>query len=1387
MRQLNVKFLLYLIGAVVLVSAGAFVVHRAQSWRIANALLRQADRAEAQGQLDHKVKYLSRYLEFQPRDHARRADLGRTLAHPDLAVSYRARERALFVLEQVLIAEPDHHDLRLSLARIALELRRQELAGEHLTFLKERTPQDPELQKLFGEWYEARSDFAAAAAAYRTVVQQAPQDVDAPVRLAYLLRRRLNQGDGSEQAKEADAAIDQFVARNPDSSKALLARWQYRKEFHGLKEPARLDEAGQDVVRALALAPEEAGVRRAAAELAQGKGDLVQARAHLQAGVTLHPRDGSLYQALARLEVEAKERTRAIDYLRQGIKAVAPGQAKADLLWMLSNLLIDEGALADADSVLGQMRRAGATPAAAEFLGARILVKKGQWAEAARVLERTRPLVESTPELARQLDLLLGQCYEQLDEPDRRLAVFQRLVGRDPDSLAARQSLAASLWLKGRVDEALEQHRAIMRLPEAPANGWTQVARLLILRNLQRGLRDWKEAEEAITRAEKVQPDALEVTVLRSELLVAQDRFKEAHQLLAQAQDRNPGRVEGWVALAGLLQRQEKIEEARQVLEEARRRCGDSADLRLGEARLWSALPRDEAKQRLPGLARDLERFSPEDQSRLFYGLVEGYCRLSAFKEATQLWGRLATQPRFANDLRVQQLWFDLALQADDEETLGQVLAAIERIEGGQGPLWHYGEGLRLIRLARKGNEELLDQACARLDVVANRRPSWPAVLVARASVEALKKNYPLAVVNYRRAIELGDRSPQVVRELVRVLHRCQRTAEAYEEIRRLNRQTLTPDLQRLAADISLRNQDPANAARLALNAVSAASKNYQDYLWQGQMLAASGQNLKEAEDALQRAVELGGEVPETWVALARLLVTANRAKEAEEIVRQAQGKLAADQVALGLAQCQEVLGRLDEARKHYQAALSARPDDPTVVRSVTAFHIREGRLADAEPLLRRFIDRKLQVTDSDAAWARRSLAQAIANHDDYRRYPEALALVGLRLENESKVIETARPPEAEWAEEQRCRARVLVTASRKALRQHAIRLLEELIRRQGTTPDDQFLLAQLYEADGVWTKARELFSALAAPRDANALVLAHAARSSLRHREHDPARRYLERLEQAEKVQNAERGSLGSMELTALYLEATGDRVGAVGVLEEQAKRQGAPPEAVLPLAACLARGGRLNEALDRCEEALRACPPEAVGGTAAAALRTATPRREHIDRVERMLLDLIAKNPRSPVLWLHLADVYDVKEQRDKAEAAYRQILKLDEKSVVALNNLAWLLSQKPGGAAEAQTLIARAIELVGPRAELLDTRALTYLAAGRTDLAVADLEQSSAEVPNGARFFHLARAHETARNREAAAAFLRKAEKELGPRGEQLHPLERGAYLKMLAELK
>jgi tetratricopeptide (TPR) repeat protein len=1448
MRKINAKlFLGLLIGAAVLTGT-VFATHHFQYQRVARAVLWQARRAQEQGQAEREARYLMRYLEFNPRDDAEKARLARVWAGDAFAGQPRVRTKAMRLLDEVLKNE-DRPDLRRLLVQVCLDpnLRNYKLAREHLEVLlpwqevqalagQGRAPAaDKERGELEGFWgllLEGEGNHAPALLAYRLAVRHAPEEQANYVRLAYLLRRHKEADPDKrlQNRRDADQVLDALVRHNEPSYRAFLARWRYRRDFdlldfkgQGAEGKVTLKEAAEDVAQALKRTPdkvlesepEAAGVLLAAADL-----ERLLAQNDVEDLDRPAPEREKKYQ---------EHRDQAYRYLQRGlalrgnaVPAAGIDSAPFQLLWHKANLLLDDIKRLDVrtpqerERLEGQKRaweaevaqaieqvRKTRVAAAAEYLEGRLLLHERRWAEAAARFEHARESLAPQPDLAAQAGLYLGQCYEQLEEPAQMYDAYHKVLAWNPDTVPALLGQATALWAQGRLNEAMESYRRVITQKLVPARAWLDIARLEAQRQLQEDKPEWGEAEEALRRAEKALKDvpdaAVEVTLLRADVLVARGLWDEAKGLLEKARAKRPKEAALWAALADLARtRQQQPErvrqqraEARAVLDEAEKELGGTQVLLLlARARLLADAKDQDGLTRLSAKAGGLKE---EDRGRLLNGLAAAQYRAGNNEEAYRLWGELARLPRYRSDLRLRLLLFDLALKRGDEAGMQRALDDIRAVERSSGAFHRYGQALRLIALAKKdpaNRGRHLDEARVQVDRVLADRPTWPPVFLARAEISELSGNPEQAINDLKEAQKNGETSPSVIRRLADLLAQRQRYEEANVVLDKLRGALMrNADLGRLAANVALGRQETSRAVELARSAVRDDASDPRDMVWLGRVLAAAGQKA-EAELKFKRAIELGPREPEPWVAMVQFLAGLKRVKAAAAVIQKAKAKLAPEKAPLALAQCHEALGETERAREYYEKALGARPNDVAVLRGVATFYLKGGRLPEAEPLLKKVVAGAVEASSGDVEWARRGLAIVLAASTDYGRFREALGLVGLKLDERGRLVRDAALERADSTEAKRAKARVLATQAQRQFRLRAIELLEELARSQALSPDDQFILALLYEGEGSWAKARAMLQPLVLPQTHTPQYLAQYAHGLLRQGKPgdvEEAGRWIDRLAELEKQREVEPNTFGSVELKARWLEADGKGDAALALLRGHVRRPKARAEEVLLVLASLLRQKRFDDAFALSEEAWREkkCPPEAAGGVSVALLRGMKPTDAQARQVEDWLKAAIAEKPGNVALRMHLADMYDLRGRYAESEKAYREVLKQEPNNVVALNNLAWLLAQRSGDAAEAERLINAAVNGLGRRADLLDTRGLVHLALGRPEQAVADLKEATADAPTPTRLFHLARAHQQARDRDSAVKALREAQKQ-GLKPDALHPVEQEACRKLLAEL-
>jgi tetratricopeptide (TPR) repeat protein len=175
---------------------------------------------------------------------------------------------------------------------------------------------------------------------------------------------------------------------------------------------------------------------------------------------------------------------------------------------------------------------------------------------------------------------------------------------------------------------------------------------------------------------------------------------------------------------------------------------------------------------------------------------------------------------------------------------------------------------------------------------------------------------------------------------------------------------------------------------------------------------------------------------------------------------------------------------------------------------------------------------------------------------------------------------------------------------------------------------------------------------------------------------------------------------------------------------------------------------------------------------------------------QIEAWVVEASQKRPEGAGLLSKLAGIRLRQGRYDEAETLFGEALARDADDPQALNDLAWVLSQRdpnPDKTRKALKLVNRAIEIISANPTPLDTRAVIFLRLGQIDRALQDLGRALELRPKSGAIihFHLARAHLMAKSWAKSRAALQQAE-ELGLKLETVDPLEREEYQKLRQEL-
>ena len=186
----------------------------------------------------------------------------------------------------------------------------------------------------------------------------------------------------------------------------------------------------------------------------------------------------------------------------------------------------------------------------------------------------------------------------------------------------------------------------------------------------------------------------------------------------------------------------------------------------------------------------------------------------------------------------------------------------------------------------------------------------------------------------------------------------------------------------------------------------------------------------------------------------------------------------------------------------------------------------------------------------------------------------------------------------------------------------------------------------------------------------------------------------------------------------------------------------QSGQPRVCLVLAGFFRRHDRISEALDLCEKAGDSIPHEVIAEAIVSVVYSGRIDESECDGRGAMARSL-AKAPGNAGLF-HLGNVRSLQGRYREAEAFYRESHARDANNSGPLANLAWRIRARDRKGAEALDIVAQAIALDGPTPDLLDTRGIAYLAMGRSDLAIKELEDASTSSPTAIRYVHLGQAY-------------------------------------------
>jgi len=509
-------------------------------------------------------------------------------------------------------------------------------------------------------------------------------------------------------------------------------------------------------------------------------------------------------------------------------------------------------------------------------------------AELAGQRGRLEVALENYMELARTLD------DPQLAERATRIAVFardseqaleaaERWVALQPESLEARQIVAAMKIRTGDVDGALEHLQFIL-----DAGGADTGQKLRMIAGFLGREQDRETALEVMRRLVAERDQDYDALVAYALLAIRTEHLDEAQQAVERIAAQPPINMSVALAYLGLLQKHERVDSALQWLERILEREPDHFELRLVYARLLADARRyDDSRVQFERLAAE----APE-HADVQYALGLLYLQGNRFDAAKERFEALVVR-----DQRVEESIYYLGQIAEAGKDPEAALDWYRRLEGGPN---YFEAQLRIaLILAREGR---LEDAQRHLREILPQDPEQ-AVRLARVEGEILTEagDHEAAMQVYDRAIAEHDHTE--------LLYTRAMLAERMDRLDIVER-----DLRAILV------REPDNSQ--ALNAL-------------GYTLADRTDRHQEAYGLISRALELSPDDFYILDSMGWVLYRLGRMAEAVEYLRRARAIRDDPEVAAHLAEVLWVMGDKEAARDVWESALRAAPDDRTLLETI--------------------------------------------------------------------------------------------------------------------------------------------------------------------------------------------------------------------------------------------------------------------------------------------------------------------------------------------------------------------------------------------------------------------------------------------------------------------
>ena len=1410
--RINYPLLMGLFVGGIVASVALFFLWR---WQLNRKAVWYRERSQAALEANDKLEafeYLEKFVKLRSEDNESRVELGNIAA--DIlemeGVTRETQALAFGILDQTVRRTGDP-TARRKLADLLSRSGRPQDAITHFEELLKEDPGNAELKSLRVQTLFRAKDYTKAAAAAFQLIGYDKQtetfhaeEADAADQpeiystLAGFLIQRENKPE------LAALVIDQMVKVNPDSAVAHLERSTY------LYSDGKKEEAAAELEQARLLDPENSDIHFRRTAVAYDEKQFETVRDISTTGIEKYPDDMRFYRLLANAEIGLKEYEKALAALDQAIRRF-PKERSLDFMALKIDILLSQRDIAGAEQVIEELRKMQ-LPRLKPFVDfqlARITFQQDKWAEAARQLKKVRPQLLGFGRNQALAGALLAEVYEKLGKLDLARQTYDLVLGDEAVSSDDPVKQMAQVRL-----QQVEEKLGIAR--DAPASDLNALVQEMLSKPEDE--QDWTKIDDYVEQIVETRGlSEVKLKLLQAQVFSHRKMLTEAKQLVREAAQLDPLDLTVRFAAVKLLLMEPPAgtQKAWELLDKIEQENGVTIESRGLKVEAVAAIGGADVKDRLRALTDGTDEWSDESKAPFLASMGLKFLRLGDAEEAVRYLNQAADLAPDNLPIRVQL--FDIAFQQRDDEAMREaqqkILDVVKTKEDGNYILTEVKRRLVAADGKEENREELVETR-KMLDDALERRPQWHELHILYGQLLLImREETDLALQHLDDALRYGPPNTVAVGLQVNLLMQRGDLKQAREKMNLIPKDVRGRVLGRAEATLLEATGEKEAALEAAQEEVERHPKDPSTQAWFGS-LAVELDKLDEAAAAYRKACDLNPSDQENWMRLVSVYAQQQDAEKIEVAFRDAQ--LALDPEFLPLIQAKffELQGRWRSAEDIYFSLYKDKFDNPTVAQRMAGFYLlwalADPKMAEkAAPyingILRAANEGRLKGDDPSVDWAREKAARYLASSGRYQDSVKAERF----LKQGSADGKVPRKFQTLYSQILSSRADPVSVLA-------AIEMLSEMNQQGLLGKDDALLLAKLYSRTNNWKLGKALMLDALSLYPADLAVWSTYINLLIGQKEYAQAAQRLNRF--AEIADNDslvfqlrthlahERGDqaevkkllqsmlpkglgpatpLDENQLKAIRAIAGLSATFGEYELSEQLLRLyiSRKSEGLADLVNVMALYRNVDEALSMMQE-LSAQAPLEMAQLAVQMLRQRRPEigDRYDDQVAELVASALRDDPESGVRLVTRAEMLEVMEKYDEAIKAYEKVLNRDDMpekgNAAVMNNLAFLLAQTNQRLEDAEKLIDEAIEILGPVADALDTRAVVRMARQEYDSAVEDMTLALTLDPTAVKYYHLAKAQALAGNADAALEAWQEA-KDMGIEKESLTLIEQPGF--------